>query len=453
MLKKGFASTAIIAIIAIITTTGIGGYVYMKNRQLKPIGGETDSHGCLIAAGYSWCEPKQKCLRIWEEPCKEATTISPTSITTITTTTTTIKSKTITTSAAALSTTTTTLATLNNVATTSTTISSNTTTTTQSPTTTIQLSSTTITTVRTPFIDLTIGDIKVNNTELNNQSALVNIYQENIISITEKNIGQYLAESHGTTVIDDSNYLIFSKNIELENGDSHIFNVHYTCTTPGSHTLKIRVDYLNQVKEDNEDNNEKTIKLDCYRKCIDEEGKNEDVKGTVVYSEQAYTDSCIDPNHLREYYCYYDKVQEEVITCKNGYTCQDGMCKPCNCPNGYTCQDGTCRFSTPPTTIISSCTDSDEGKYNTKGTVTYNGQAYTDTCTYCTGICSANGSCRLSPGCGAVIEYYCENGVMKQGIQTCGSGSTCQNGACRPYEYSSAYVQILNGKRLPMATD
>jgi len=35
----------------------------------KPIGGETDEHGCLIAAGYSWCESKQKCLRTWEEGC------------------------------------------------------------------------------------------------------------------------------------------------------------------------------------------------------------------------------------------------------------------------------------------------------------------------------------------------------------------------------------------------
>lgn len=31
------------------------------------IGGDKDEHGCLIAAGYSWCQAKQKCLRIWEE--------------------------------------------------------------------------------------------------------------------------------------------------------------------------------------------------------------------------------------------------------------------------------------------------------------------------------------------------------------------------------------------------
>lgn len=141
MLKKGFASIAIIAIIAIITTTGIGSYVYIKNRQLKPIGGETNSHGCLIAAGYSWCEPKQKCLRIWEEPCTETTTVSTT---VVDTTTTTIKSKIITTPAAALSTTTTIL---NNITTTSTTISSNTTTTTQSPTTTMISPTATTTTI------------------------------------------------------------------------------------------------------------------------------------------------------------------------------------------------------------------------------------------------------------------------------------------------------------------
>ena len=35
----------------------------------KPIGGETDEHGCLSAAGYTWCESKQKCLRTWEEGC------------------------------------------------------------------------------------------------------------------------------------------------------------------------------------------------------------------------------------------------------------------------------------------------------------------------------------------------------------------------------------------------
>ncbi len=35
------------------------------------VGGDTDEHGCLIGAGYSWCEPKGICLREWEELCEE----------------------------------------------------------------------------------------------------------------------------------------------------------------------------------------------------------------------------------------------------------------------------------------------------------------------------------------------------------------------------------------------
>ncbi|MFH0851392.1 MAG: hypothetical protein V1876_01450 [Candidatus Peregrinibacteria bacterium] len=33
------------------------------------IGGDRDTHGCIPSAGYQWCEPKQKCLRMWEEAC------------------------------------------------------------------------------------------------------------------------------------------------------------------------------------------------------------------------------------------------------------------------------------------------------------------------------------------------------------------------------------------------
>lgn len=34
-----------------------------------PLGGDRDEHGCIPSAGYSWCEPKNKCLKIWEEGC------------------------------------------------------------------------------------------------------------------------------------------------------------------------------------------------------------------------------------------------------------------------------------------------------------------------------------------------------------------------------------------------
>ncbi|MDD5098750.1 MAG: eight-cysteine-cluster domain-containing protein [Candidatus Colwellbacteria bacterium] len=38
-------------------------------NDIRPIGGDRDEHGCLPAAGYSWCDAKQKCLRVWEESC------------------------------------------------------------------------------------------------------------------------------------------------------------------------------------------------------------------------------------------------------------------------------------------------------------------------------------------------------------------------------------------------
>jgi putative hemolysin len=35
------------------------------------VGGDVDEHGCIPSAGYSWCEEKQKCLRVWEEDCNK----------------------------------------------------------------------------------------------------------------------------------------------------------------------------------------------------------------------------------------------------------------------------------------------------------------------------------------------------------------------------------------------
>jgi hypothetical protein len=40
-----------------------------KSDQPALVGGDRDAHGCIGSAGYSWCEAKSKCLRIWEEPC------------------------------------------------------------------------------------------------------------------------------------------------------------------------------------------------------------------------------------------------------------------------------------------------------------------------------------------------------------------------------------------------
>jgi membrane-bound inhibitor of C-type lysozyme len=36
------------------------------------VGGDKDSHGCIGSAGYSWCEAKQACIRVWETYCTAA---------------------------------------------------------------------------------------------------------------------------------------------------------------------------------------------------------------------------------------------------------------------------------------------------------------------------------------------------------------------------------------------
>ncbi len=63
-------------IIVIFFLAVFGGRTYFlanqKNASNPPqnlIGGNKDSHGCLIGAGYTWCQVKNKCLRIWEEYC------------------------------------------------------------------------------------------------------------------------------------------------------------------------------------------------------------------------------------------------------------------------------------------------------------------------------------------------------------------------------------------------
>ncbi|HEY1137011.1 MAG TPA: hypothetical protein VGE64_05925 [Xanthomonadaceae bacterium] len=34
--------------------------------EARPIGGDRDAHGCLPAAGYSWCARENSCVRPWE---------------------------------------------------------------------------------------------------------------------------------------------------------------------------------------------------------------------------------------------------------------------------------------------------------------------------------------------------------------------------------------------------
>lgn len=73
--QKWFIFFLILIILLLISILIIFNYpnnntnIKTNNNQEKLIGGDKDQGGCLIAAGYSWCEIKNKCLRIWEEPC------------------------------------------------------------------------------------------------------------------------------------------------------------------------------------------------------------------------------------------------------------------------------------------------------------------------------------------------------------------------------------------------
>lgn len=44
----------------------------LQKTQTAAFGGDTDAHGgCSTDGGYSWCESKGKCLRLWEEECQK----------------------------------------------------------------------------------------------------------------------------------------------------------------------------------------------------------------------------------------------------------------------------------------------------------------------------------------------------------------------------------------------
>jgi len=79
---KNFIFGLITAII--IGLVGLGAYYYGKQQSnnvpvvsVSPtqpmVGNDKDEHGCIGSAGYTWCAAKNKCLRIWEEPCTTPT--------------------------------------------------------------------------------------------------------------------------------------------------------------------------------------------------------------------------------------------------------------------------------------------------------------------------------------------------------------------------------------------
>jgi len=56
-------------IIVVVAILILAFFAYTSFEKPQIVGGDKDVHGCIGSAGYSWCEAKQKCLRVWEENC------------------------------------------------------------------------------------------------------------------------------------------------------------------------------------------------------------------------------------------------------------------------------------------------------------------------------------------------------------------------------------------------
>ncbi len=137
------------------------------------------------------------------------------------------------------------------------------------------------------------------------------------------------------------------------------------------------------------------------KECTDSDGKDYYAKGTVevLKSGQVGVDVCTG-DVLKEKICSQNNngdwaIYFDLIVC-------DGLCK------NYAC---------PLSTKTAKCTETDKGKDKmVKGTTKYDSTAIikTDSC----------------PNAGTLTEYYCEDGVIKEGSIKCASGLTCFDGAC-----------------------
>ncbi len=71
--KKLDGQNILIALIVIAILLLFAGSYLTTKGPVQCTGCDKDIHGCIGSAGYSWCEAKQKCLRIWEENCTTST--------------------------------------------------------------------------------------------------------------------------------------------------------------------------------------------------------------------------------------------------------------------------------------------------------------------------------------------------------------------------------------------
>ena len=73
MSKNGFALIIVVAITTSLILGGLTSYMIMRHRQIQSANVQTDEHGCLVSAGYTWCDSQQKCLNTKKDLCKRVT--------------------------------------------------------------------------------------------------------------------------------------------------------------------------------------------------------------------------------------------------------------------------------------------------------------------------------------------------------------------------------------------
>lgn len=126
--------------------------------------------------------------------------------------------------------------------------------------------------------------------------------------------------------------------------------------------------------------------------CTDSDGGDDtSVAGNTSRAGVSSTDSCVDLDTVKEYYCMAGEIESRDIDCPAGKGCEAGAC------------------------VDLPCTDSDGGKDRyTKGTVHYNGEEYEDQC---------YDDAKLE-------ELFCQDGVLKYVELVCGIGYECSDGEC-----------------------
>ena len=58
-------------VVLVMNSTPTEDVAILDENQQTLLGGDKDEHGCIISAGYSWCESKQICVKLWEFQCDD----------------------------------------------------------------------------------------------------------------------------------------------------------------------------------------------------------------------------------------------------------------------------------------------------------------------------------------------------------------------------------------------